>query len=561
LASQQERGAGHILGSFRARAILLIALLLLVSGLTFDPKLYVSGDNVDYILLAQKAWREGDLWGSAKYPPLFPLLLVPLQVLFGTGPMAGKILAVLCYAAAGAGLLWLAERAAAAMSRGAPPAAVRKGAWTALAITGAAMLAVPVVEFSHYVMSEIPFLLASVIALWLGERAVAGAAQDARRSEARAWLHEARALLPWTAAAGAAFYIRTVGIAVLAALPVALLLRRRWRACAVGALLCAAVLVPWVLHGALSSGEGETYLDQIRYVNPYLPERGLLDLPALADRFAQNARQYFGLDIALALVPYAYSSTYSAEITPPSALPVWGGALVGLLLVFAMTRVARRLPVTVTYTALFLGICLVWPPIWASVRFVLPILPFCFLLAALGLWDGWSTASARLPALRRPGGFVLAAVLAGVLLLAGQRLTVYAGEVRHYPPRWEVYFSALRWARDNLSPREIVLDRKPNIFRYVTGLEAVSFPREPQDARMLDFMRRHGVTVAHVSSIPYEDVLEILHPFVQRQAGYFEPLWYDEVPGGGFGALLRFHPGGYHESPPARPAAPGRTGS
>ncbi len=530
--------------SFRARAALLVALLALVSALTFDPKLYINGDNVDYILLAQKAWREGDLWGSPKYPPLFPLLLVPIQLLFGTGFLPGKILVLLTYAAAGIWLLRLAERAGERSDH--PP---RRQVTFLIAL--APMLSVPVVEFSHYVMSEIPFLLASVIALWLGEQALAGLAVPAGGGRPASWRSLIRALLPTTLAAAAAFYIRTAGIALLGALPLALLLQRRWRALAMAAGLVLVAVMPWVIHGALTSGQGETYLDQIRYVNPYIPERGTLTAPALLARLAENGGQYFGLDIALALFPYAYSSTYSAAITPAPALPAAGSLLVALLLAGGMWRLRRALPVVVAYTALFLLVCLVWPPIWASVRFVLPVLPLCFLLAALGLRDGWSALAARRPALRRPGGLALAALLAIVLVLSGQRLVIYAGEVKHYPTRWEAYFTALRWARANLSPREVVLDCKTNIFRYVTGIEAVSFPREPNDERLLSHLRQRGVTVVHASSIPYEDVLEILLPFLQRQVRYFEPLYYEEVRGGGFSAFLRFHPGGYQDSGPS----------
>jgi len=521
----------------------MLVLLLLVSGLTFDAKLYVSGDNVDYILLAQQVWQEGNLWGSPKYPPLFPLLLVPVQLLFGTGYLAGKILVLLTYAAAGVGLLWLAERAA---GRSVQPSF----GWATFLVALAAMLSVPVVEFSHYVMSEIPFLLASVIALYLGERAATplGNAEAGARAHRATWPALIRTLLPTTIAGAAAFYTRTAGIALLAALPLVLLLHRRWRAFTAAAALCAVVLMPWVIHGVVTRGTGETYLDQIRYINPYMPDRGTLTAPAMLDRVVENGRQYFGLDIALAIVPYAYSSTYSAETNPAPALPVWGGALVALLLALGLWRLRRALPVTVAYLVLFLSVCLAWPPIWASVRFVLPILPLCFLVVALGLWSGWSGLSSRLPAARRGGSMALAVALAAVLVLSGQRLVVYASEVRHYPTRWEAYFNALRWARHHLAPGEVVLDRKPNIFRYVTGREATSFPRDPDDGRLLRHLQQRGVTMVHASSIPYEDVLDILHPFLQRQVRYFEPVWFEEVAGGGFSAFLRFHPGGYQEA-------------
>ena len=46
--------------------VLLWGLLIVASTIvTFDPKLFVSGDNVSYIRLAESA-RAGDLWASTK---------------------------------------------------------------------------------------------------------------------------------------------------------------------------------------------------------------------------------------------------------------------------------------------------------------------------------------------------------------------------------------------------------------------------------------------------------------------------------------------------------------
>lgn len=52
------------------RWLLAAGLAALATAVTFDPKLYINGDNVDYMFLARAA-RAGYLWSSDKYPPLF----------------------------------------------------------------------------------------------------------------------------------------------------------------------------------------------------------------------------------------------------------------------------------------------------------------------------------------------------------------------------------------------------------------------------------------------------------------------------------------------------------
>ncbi len=521
------------LASFGLRAALLVLLLLIASALTFDPKLYINGDNVDYILLAQRALRDGDLWASPKYPPLFPLLLVPVQLFFGSGFLAAKVFMVLLYAACGPWLLALAERA------------LRPG-W-AFAATAGALTMLPLVEFSHYVMSEIPFVLAGVMALHLSERALdrlphRKAVSPETGTTKVSLARMVRVLAPAVLVAGIAFYIRTAGIALLAALPLVLLLKRRWRAMLWTAVMSAVVLVPWVLHAVATHGEGETYLDQIRYINPYAPSRGMLDLSALGQRLLDNVQHYFGQDIILSVLPYAYNGTYAASSYPPPVLPLGVALAIAVLLALSLAIARRWLPVTTAYTALFLIVCLSWPPIWASIRFVLPVLPLCFLLLVIGAVKGGVALSERRPALGRSMRIAPAALLAVILLLAGHKLVRLAHEVKHYPTRWEAYFTALEWAKTSLPRDVVVLDRKPNIFGYVTGLEAVSFPREEDDQRMIEHLRQRGVDVIHVSSIPYDDVLKILHPFVQRQAALMEPIWYEAVDGGGYSAFLRFKP-------------------
>lgn len=506
--------------SFRLRAIAITLLLLVISGATFDPKLFVSGDNVDYLLLAQRVFQEGEWWGSPKFPPLLPILLAPVQALFGPGFIAAKILMVLMYAATGPFLLSLAERR------------FRPG-W-ALVITLAALVSVPVVEYSHYVMSEIPFLLLSVVALALAERFLARRQEGGGRNRILP-------ILPIALAAGAAFYTRTIGIVLLAAFPAVLLLQRRWRAMLIAAGVCALLLTPWIAHTARTQHEGQNYLEQVRLVNPYHPELGEIDLTGAVERLQINGRLYFCRGIPMTAVPCTYISSYSYLPTSDYPLPDAAGILVAAALGWGLWCSRRFLPATSAYAAAYLVVCLAWPPVWMGERFLVPLLPITFVLLASGLARLGAPLVSRWRDLRRAP----AVALAIILLLAAHKLVLYAQEVPRYPTRWQAYFMATEWARDHLAPDELVLDRKPNMFEYVTGRRAISFPREADDEQMLAYLRRNGVTVVHVSSIPYTDVLEVLHPFMRRQITFFEHLWYGrDEPRGGYGAFLRFHPEG-----------------
>jgi len=99
--TSSTRNAGWPIPGLGERGGSLWAALIAASALlTFDPKLYVNGDNIDYMNLA-KAVRDGDLWQSPKYPPLFPWLLAIPQSVFGLALLPQKALVTLLFLGSG----------------------------------------------------------------------------------------------------------------------------------------------------------------------------------------------------------------------------------------------------------------------------------------------------------------------------------------------------------------------------------------------------------------------------------------------------------------------------
>ncbi|MFN8547991.1 MAG: hypothetical protein U0527_08525 [Candidatus Eisenbacteria bacterium] len=156
--AREERPIEQLLGSWPL--LLGVVLALIAASITFDPKLYINGDNVDYIFLARDL-RGGDLWPSDKYPPLFPAPPAPVQALFGLALVPQKIWILVFYL--GAAVL-LARMVARRWSAARAPWAL----WIAMTL-------IPVVEYAHYTMSEVPYLFFLLGALDggpdLGERA------------------------------------------------------------------------------------------------------------------------------------------------------------------------------------------------------------------------------------------------------------------------------------------------------------------------------------------------------------------------------------------------------
>ena len=170
--------------------------------------LSVEGDNAIYIILG-KALATGqgymNVQGSvprieSQYPPLFPLLLAPLVRLWGTDGVVQMQALVACFALASFAVSFFLFRR------------WLGSAVLAFAIVLASASSDLVWEFSHKVLTEIPYLFFTLLACWW-------ASDYAAQSR---WLTRAGTLA--VLAAVAAFMTRTIGLSICAMLPLYLLL-------------------------------------------------------------------------------------------------------------------------------------------------------------------------------------------------------------------------------------------------------------------------------------------------------------------------------------------------
>lgn len=462
-----------------------------------DPKPFVGGDNAGYMALAEslrtgQGYRDiylPDAPLHAQYPPVYPTLLAVTGAL-GGGLMAFKVLS-LVFTSAATVFLFLLGR-------------TRLGAEGGMAIAAAFGLNPVLLYYSHWVLSEAPFVLLTLVALWSAQRADGSA----------------RFLALAVGAAALAYLTRSAGLPLLLALLLALTWRRSWRRLAAAGGATALVISAWWLWGnVVASDSAQTYSSNFLLVNPYDPQQGYAGAGELLARLVDNVRLY-----AVEVLPQSLGGAAAPGGLDLIALLV-GLAIIALALVAWIRRI-REGRTLEWFVLLYAGLICLWPQVWTDRRFLLPLLPILLLLAMDGLL--WCLDFAR----ARPRSWLLPAV-GGLLLLLTvpshvrnvrfnqECLRFYrmGDELACYPPPWRAFVESAYWVRDNTEAAAIVVNRKPRLFYYFSRRRGDVYPFSSDDAAMLAFLDQletDYVIVAGISGTTYRYLVPVIRSVPQR---------------------------------------------
>lgn len=368
-----------------------VALALGVFAMNALP-IGVFHDDARYLLLARSiaagtGYRFVLVPGSpagTHFPPAFPLLLAAIWKV-APGFPANVVLFKLLNAA----ILAVGALATFVFARGRAGLAPWAAAAVAIAFAGS----VPEIFIDSVLFSE-PFFIAGMLAaLIVSERLVQAAAPggDSRQRVAAIAFGAG-------AAVGAVTMIRTIGLALAVGIAVTLVLRRRWRAFVFAMAGIALFVVPWqlwtILHGGevpqILSGDYGTYVSWMKVA---LHSEG----NGFELRVAETNLRGFGIPLTL----------FGMGNAPPLVASLVAIPLL-VALVAGTRRLARRAPVTVASTAVYLFVVLVWP--YAPDRLLWPVWPILLTATACGAADivAWSPVAAG----RRTARFIALAALA-----------------------------------------------------------------------------------------------------------------------------------------------------
>ena len=427
-------------------AVVAVVETVLVVG-AFNPAPHTGGDNAGYVSLAHALLTTGSYTETfdparpphTKYPPVFPAVLAVLMALGARTWVALKTTAALSTVAAAAfAYLW---------------ALGRVGPWPALAVALLFGASSAVVYYSHWVLSDPLFLALTLAALWALDR-------DERHG---AWLTFG------VVAAGLAYFTRSAGLPLLAALFAWLAWGRRWRSVAVSAAVLAPPALVWWLRGRAAPG---SYATEFWMVDPYQPALGTIGALGLVPRALENLSGY-----VLGHGPAGIVGTRGLSVS------LLGVALVALASYGWVRAVRARVGPAELFLPLYAGLILLWPTVWSGDRFALPLYPLVFLYGVVALRE----LSGRVPPLASSlatAALVLALALpaaASWLRESGTsracaRAVAEGGPFACYGPRVGAFVSAAEWAAGALPEGSAVLSRKPRIFYALSGVPSRTFP-------------------------------------------------------------------------------------
>ena len=498
----------------RAVPLAILVISLGVSIFAFDEKLSLTGDNTEFIILT-RGLAQGEGMSlinyptpkiSTKYPFGLPVLLSPLAMLFDADAEPGamtdwvmmKWLVVVMFVTAMVVLFYIV--------------ADQWGRAPALAVTGLTMTNPLIVDYGHQVMSEVPFLLFSLLALLCLERSM-------KRQEIAGnhWLLGGFAFMMW------AYYIRSMGVVLVLAIVLYMAQQRQYRKSLITAVAAAAVALPWTLRNQ-AVGSGAVYLKQLVLQNPYYPDRGIVTLADYINRLSYNLLAYVPREIPGALWPI-FQPTLSLIQWSPQNSDIFHplSILVITLTVYTIALCVARGHhlLLLNYLVLSIGILVVWP--WPSDRFLVPVVPLMILFTLRVVTDLARRAASRLGGSALSVGGI-AVVVAGLLAMNLFGLDrVAAAAQQNYPDAFGNYYAAGQWLKENTSRNAVVCGRKPFWMHVVSGRKAVPYVfKEPPE--VLASLEENGVDYVVVAQLS-RTTLKHLIPTIQSFPERFELLW------------------------------------
>ncbi len=422
---------------------------------------------------------------AVHYPPLYPWVLAPL---FGflsvpAAAFAGKLLNVLCFAAASGLIAYHAART--------ELVGVRTPTWLAAGIVACAALAIPCLTLLTVLLSEPLFALLVVTAIMLADRPPAT-------------LHPDVAVLLAGSAAALALLVRSIGIAIGFAVLVRVYLDARVHGRSVALRRVGLAAAPLVAAGV---GWGGWVLAHHGDVDPLIaPDYGSY-FEVLRGTGIAGLGTSLG-DLARPLGVLTLGWVPSRTVYLVCGIPAIAVGLYGLV------RCARRSSIGIALIA-YLAVLACWPV--PPDRFLWAVLPWLALAWGAGGAGLWTRARAW------GHGLVRVAVLAFAAILA---LGYVPYEVRGFRGRWwtlaghriSVTFTGILPVLDSL-PRAAVIatDQDPLVWLY-TRRAAVPFSLyafqgrtvlEPPPAVHRAYLERQGVTHILVADARIQGATEL----------------------------------------------------
>lgn len=444
--------------------LLFLFIYIVLSFFLFDPKLFIGGDNAVYIILAEsivsgegyKDMYMPDEPPHSQYPFGFPIMLSVPILIFGTNIILLKLLLLLT----GLGSVYFMYKIGEYLFK------------EKVNIMMPFYLSIPIlITYNHRILSEMPFLCFSLGALYFFIKA----------QENKDFFYYISFIF-----ATYSFFIRVTGISLIISMMLFLLLKKQYRYFCIYLLIFLVVFIPWQIRYANISSE-VGYIDQFLAKHPYSMELGRVGFFDLIIRVWENFTYYFFTALPMTLLPvsgFLKSKVLLATI----------GIIFTLFIIAGFLRKIKGFSFIRVYFLLNVIVLFIWPRIWSSERFLLPILPIYIIYMFYGIfWLG------RRIKLRYFIPVVVGIfVFLNLLDIVSQARGTFTNNIAYvkgdkyagYTNVWRHYFEIIDWIKENIPKGKVIMARKPELVYLIAGHKSFKYPFTYDHNKVKDAINR-----------------------------------------------------------------------
>ncbi len=455
-----------ILFSRNVFLVLFLIIYIVLSILLFDPKLYTGGDNAVYIILAEsiangKGYRNVHLPEESphtQYPPGFPLLLALPILIFGSNIIILKCVVFLL----GIGSVFFMYRIGEFLFK------------EKINIIMPFYISIPLlIEYNHWILSEVPFLCCSLGAVYFFMKA---------RAHKEYFYYVSFIFAVYSV------FIRTAGIPLIIAMLLFLLLKKQYKYAIILLSVFLIVFIPWQIKNMGVLREGG-YLEQLLAKRQYWMESEKVGFLDLIIRGWNNFAYYGALGLP---------RTILGPITSPWILGILGLIFIVFIIVGLLER-RKYLSIIEFYFPLGILVLLVWPEVWANERFLLPLLPIFVIYIFFGLF--WLGRKIRVvffvPLIT--GLFVflnLISISSKASGMVTNNIEYLKGNTHAgYASDWQHYFEVIAWIEENVPQDQVIMARKPEFVYLLSKHKSFAHPFSSDTNKVEEAFKRSNYVI------------------------------------------------------------------
>lgn len=507
--------------------LLIFASWLGIARYTFNEKPDLNGDNFNYYIYASSlASGQGYCDLSApgspatnNFPPGYPILMTPMRMItdsFVAQKWLNEVFVLLALLLLYFGLM-----------RTGLPTVISFSA----AVSGAYLPRL--FHFSTMMMSEASFLFTSVVVLYCLIRMAEH--EDTWWSELKKpWLY----IMVATVIVN--YHIRTQGLAMIAGVLLALLIRKRWAATGVTALGFILGALPWKLRNAALGLNGNRYIDAMMQANPWRPEEGTLTVTEMIGRFFDTLQMLLFQAIPNTVFPFFNTNPDQPEYS--FGIYLVGGLMVALM-IFGCWHTGKWRWVLLAYIAATLGLISLFSSPSGS-RYITTILPLLSAVEFIGLWKLLSLIPERVlkssnhPIIQSSNTIIALALLLLLFTAKAGMQDEHKQSQQRFPKQYKQFFAIGEQVKKKTPAGTVVCSRKPQMFYLYSDRPGVVYKFTQNAEELIAHLVEKKVDYVILDALGYSSTAYYLFPAIQKHPKYFAPVMHYEDT---HTYLLRFH--------------------